>query len=114
MKEALDGPHNDLYAPEDVGVGYTGEENVIHKGQFAAGDSLYARLQRFAGKFGVEQRGIERVPNDERTDSSMSQIGTLVTSPPLFGISAHVANLAPSSHSGCLPTWSCRVSPLAL
>ncbi|KAI0810287.1 purine-cytosine permease [Xylaria sp. FL0064] len=41
------------------------------------GDSLFAKLQAFAGKYGVEQRGIERVPNDERTDSSMSQIGTL-------------------------------------
>ncbi|KAI0976595.1 purine-cytosine permease [Xylaria arbuscula] len=40
-------------------------------------NSLYSKLQAFAGKYGVEQRGIERVPNDERTDSSMSQIGTL-------------------------------------
>ncbi|KAI0443229.1 purine-cytosine permease [Xylaria telfairii] len=39
--------------------------------------SLYARLQAFAGQYGVEQRGIERVPNDQRTDSSMSQVGTL-------------------------------------
>ncbi|KAI0474775.1 purine-cytosine permease [Xylaria cf. heliscus] len=39
--------------------------------------SLYARLQAFAGKYGVEQRGIERVPRDERTDSSMSQVGTM-------------------------------------
>ncbi|KAI0861070.1 purine-cytosine permease [Xylaria cubensis] len=39
--------------------------------------SLYARLQAFAGKYGVEQRGIERVSSGERTDSSMSQVGTL-------------------------------------
>lgn len=40
--------------------------------------SLYARLQAFAGQYGVEQRGIERVPSGQRTDSSMSQVGTLV------------------------------------
>ncbi|KAI8951908.1 purine-cytosine permease [Xylaria longipes] len=39
--------------------------------------SLYARLQAFVGKYGVEQRGIERVPSGERTDSSLSQVGTL-------------------------------------
>lgn len=41
-------------------------------------NSPYARLQAFAEKYGVEKRGIERVPNDERTDTSMSQVGTLV------------------------------------
>ncbi|KAJ2990413.1 hypothetical protein NUW58_g2961 [Xylaria curta] len=41
------------------------------------GDSLYTKLQTFAGKYGVEQRGIERVLTCERTDSSMSQVGTL-------------------------------------
>ncbi|KAI1198374.1 purine-cytosine permease [Nemania serpens] len=40
-------------------------------------NSPYARLQAFAEKYGVEKRGIERVPNDERTDTSMSQVGTL-------------------------------------
>jgi NCS1 nucleoside transporter family len=40
-------------------------------------NSFYARAQRFAGKFGVEQRGIERVPSDERLPAGMSQIGTL-------------------------------------
>lgn len=40
-------------------------------------NSFYARAQRLAGKFGVEQRGIERVPSDERLPAGMSQIGTL-------------------------------------
>lgn len=70
---------NDEEAPVDIGVGYTGDENAVHKNDFTAGNSVYAKLQRFAGKFGVEQRGIERVPSDERTDSNMSQIGTLVS-----------------------------------
>jgi hypothetical protein len=64
----------------DVGVGYV-DENVVHKEEFTAGDSMYAKMQRFAGKFGVEQRGIERVPVEERTDTGMSKIGTLVRIP---------------------------------
>nr|POE62786.1 purine-cytosine permease fcyb [Quercus suber] len=36
---------------------------------FTIGDSYYARAQRFAAKFHVELRGIERVPEDERTDN---------------------------------------------
>jgi hypothetical protein len=43
-----------------------------------SGNSWYARTQRVLGKFGVEARGIERVPEDERTDSSLYQIGTMV------------------------------------
>lgn len=39
---------------------------------------LFARVQDFAGRFGVEQRGIERVLPDERTDTSVSKVGTLV------------------------------------
>lgn len=61
----------------DTGYGCVDDGNAVHKEAFAAGDSLYARLQRFVGKYGVEQRGIERVPNDERTDTSVSNIGTL-------------------------------------
>lgn len=36
---------------------------------FTYGDSFYAKTQRFAAKFQVELRGIERVPEDERTDN---------------------------------------------
>lgn len=39
---------------------------------------FFARVQEFTGRFGVEQRGIERVLPHERTDTSMSKIGTLV------------------------------------
>ncbi|KAI9659026.1 MAG: hypothetical protein M1821_001986 [Bathelium mastoideum] len=35
---------------------------------FEYGDSFYAKMQRLAGRFKIEQRGIERVPEDERTD----------------------------------------------
>ncbi|KAI1810273.1 purine-cytosine permease [Poronia punctata] len=61
----------------DVEQGQMTDLNVVSKDELAEGDSLFARIQAFAGKLGVEQRGIERVPSDERTDSSMSQVGTL-------------------------------------
>jgi len=78
-KDIENGSGEEKYGVPDVGVGYTGDENAVHKGDFTAGDSMYAKLQRIAGKFGVEQRGIERVPSDERTDTGMSKIGTLVS-----------------------------------
>jgi hypothetical protein len=63
---------------------YFGDEGAVHAETFIIGDSLYARAQRFATKFGVEARGIERVPSDERTDTGMSKIGTLVCTSLLF------------------------------
>ena len=45
---------------------------------FYEGNSVYARLQRFAGKYHIEQRGIERVPENERTDKSLVIVGTMV------------------------------------
>jgi hypothetical protein len=54
------------------------DEGAIHAETFIIGDSLYAKVHRFAGRFGVENRGIERVPSDERTDIGMSKIGTMV------------------------------------
>ena len=42
---------------------------------------FFARVQNFASRFGVEQRGIERVLPDERTDTSVSKVGTLVRNP---------------------------------
>lgn len=45
---------------------------------FTEGSSLYAKIQRFAGKYNIEQRGIERVPEDERTDRHLMTVGTMV------------------------------------
>ena len=52
---------------------------------FEAGNSLRAKLMRFAGKYGVEQRGIERVPENERTDNRrpLLNVATMVSHPPL-------------------------------
>jgi hypothetical protein len=57
---------------------------------FEYGTGLRAKLMRFAGKVGIEQRGIERVPENERTDSgfkALLNVATMVCSiskPPLF------------------------------
>jgi hypothetical protein len=54
------------------------ETGAVPASSFEFGDSTYAKLQRLGGKFKVEQRGIERVPEDERTDSSYWNIGSMV------------------------------------
>ncbi|KAI8626637.1 purine-cytosine permease [Xylariaceae sp. FL1651] len=64
-------------AGTDVESGQVSNINAVHEDAFTEENSFYAKLQAFAGRFGVEQRGIERVPDNEKTDSSMSQIGTL-------------------------------------
>ena len=42
---------------------------VVPGESFNYGTGIWAKMQRIAGRFGVEQRGIERVPEDERTDN---------------------------------------------
>ena len=54
------------------------ENGRVSAEDFAVGDTTYAKIQRFAGKFNIEQRGIERVPEDERTDTSLMNVGTMV------------------------------------
>ncbi|KAL7620343.1 Purine-cytosine permease fcy21 [Parahypoxylon ruwenzoriense] len=74
---------SDVAVALDYGLGYVGDGdgdgdgNAVRARDLTAGESPYAKLQRLAGRFGVEQRGIERVPSDERTDSGIVQIGTL-------------------------------------
>lgn len=54
------------------------EMGAVPGSSFEYGNSVYAKLQRLVGKINVEQRGIERVPEDERTDSSYWNIGSMV------------------------------------
>ena len=61
------------------GLSSSTQSNVQHgttadASDAAAGSSLTAKLMHFAGKFGVEQRGIERVPEDERTDTGFKAL----------------------------------------
>lgn len=96
-------------AGTDVEVGQVSDIDAVPSYMPTEGNSLFGKLQAFAGKFGVEQRGIERVPNDERTDSSLSQIGTLVRllqSPYQYG-----SLLIHPECSGFLPIWSSLLSP---
>lgn len=57
------------------------EVGAVPATSFEYGDSVYAKLQRLGGKMNVEQRGIERVPEDERSDTSYWNIGSMVFSP---------------------------------
>jgi hypothetical protein len=79
--------YNEGYANEkDLEVGAKEHDPYVNNGvladgavrgeTFETGNSLYAKLQRFAGKYGVEQRGIERVPEDERTDVKHPYLNT--------------------------------------
>lgn len=76
--------------PEDVGgvPSYMKEEDGAVPGEsFDVGNSWYAKLQRIAGKYGVEQRGIERVPEYERTDHhGLLNVGTMVRIPILLAM----------------------------
>jgi hypothetical protein len=55
------------------------DDGAVPGESFEIGNSWYAKLQRFAGKYGVEQRGIERVPENERTDHhGLLNVGTMV------------------------------------
>lgn len=56
---------------------YVPDDGAIAAETFVVGDSWYAKTQRLAGKMGVEQRGIERVPSDERSTAPVSQVGTM-------------------------------------
>ena len=57
------------------------KSGVVAGSNYEYADSTYARLQRLASKIKVEQRGIERIPEDERTDSSYWNIGSMVLVP---------------------------------
>ena len=59
------------------------ESGAVHGESFVHGDGMYAKLQRMVTKFGVEARGIERVPDDERTDKSTMKVGTMVRCAPV-------------------------------
>lgn len=58
------------------------EDGAVPGETFEMGNSWYARAMRVAGKFHIEQRGIERVPEDERADTGTKALlnaGTMVS-----------------------------------
>lgn len=58
------------------------DQGAVPGETFVQGEGLYAKVQRLAAKFHVEQRGIERVPENERTDTSLLNVGTMVRQEP--------------------------------
>lgn len=66
-----DEKHRSSIVPDETGA--------VHGETFVTGNSFYARFQRLVTRFGVEARGIERVPEDERTDKNTFKVGTMVS-----------------------------------
>ncbi|KAK3996870.1 purine-cytosine permease [Cladorrhinum sp. PSN332] len=40
-------------------------------------DSFFGKLQRYLGQYGVEERGVERVPEDQRTDKTLFKLANI-------------------------------------
>ena len=57
---------------------YADENGAVHGESFVTGDATYNKIQRFAARYKIEARGIERVPEDERTDENLHKVGTMV------------------------------------
>ncbi|SMQ44892.1 unnamed protein product [Zymoseptoria tritici ST99CH_3D7] len=55
------------------------EDGAVPGESFELGNSWYAKVQRLAGRFRVEQRGIERVPEDERTEFGTRALFNIAT-----------------------------------
>ena len=83
------------------------DDGAVPGETFVQGNSTYAKIQRLAAKFHVEQRGIERVPEDERFDNSLLNVGTMVSLLQMFE-----RITIDKIDSGSPPTWWCRLSPL--
>ncbi|RAH67510.1 cytosine permease [Aspergillus aculeatinus CBS 121060] len=64
---------------------------------FMYGNSVYAKLQRLAGKFNIEQRGVERVPENERTDTSYFNISSMWLAANMVVSSFAIGILGPES-----------------
>ena len=64
---------------ENGDIDLRNNENVVHKEEFYAGNSIYAKLHRMTGRWGVEERGIERLPSDERDARKPMTVGITVS-----------------------------------
>lgn len=64
---------------------FVAEDGAVPGESFFVGDSYYAKAQRLAARFKIEARGIERVPEDERTDTgfrALLNVATMVSTYP--------------------------------
>jgi hypothetical protein len=102
------------------------EDGAVAGESFEIGNTWNAKLQRLAGKFNVEQRGIERVPEDERTDKgfrALLNVSTMVCDHRQLSdmhmmlcldlsASRSLETHADFINSGCQPTWLFHRLPL--
>ncbi|KAK3075958.1 Purine-cytosine permease fcy21 [Teratosphaeriaceae sp. CCFEE 6253] len=58
---------------------YQEADGAVPGESFEYGTGVRAKMMRFAGKLGIEQRGIERVPEDERTDTGFKALLNVAT-----------------------------------
>ncbi|KAJ5143883.1 uncharacterized protein N7515_002670 [Penicillium bovifimosum] len=86
ITKAFRGPDQDLEKAPEVNTDSesnptkpfdNASDGAVPGESFEYGDSLYAKIQRLAGKLNIEQRGVERVPESERTDTSYLNIGSM-------------------------------------
>lgn len=91
-------------------ISYTDGVGAVPGESFAYGDGWYAKMQRLAGKLNVEQRGIERVPENERTDDGFkallnvaTMVSFLISLPLTIFPSTLTINL--QKNSGYQQTW---------
>ncbi|KAK4202204.1 putative purine-cytosine permease [Triangularia verruculosa] len=68
---------NDKYRGSDAGDDGSNTASNSHEILVLQSDKngFFARLQRIAGGYGVEERGVERVPESERKDTRASKMG---------------------------------------
>jgi hypothetical protein len=69
----------DVEKNHPMGTTHVLDDGAVPGESFEHGTGLFAKMHRLAGRFGVEQRGIERVPENERTDTSLINVGTMVS-----------------------------------
>ncbi len=89
------------------------EDGAVPGDTFEIGDSWYAKTQRLAGRLKIEQRGIERVPEDEREDSGFKALLNTMTMVGGRSWTTKDDNMLMKFCSGSPPIWSCPPSPLA-
>lgn len=68
---------------------FIADDGAVPGETFEVGDTFYAKAMRLAGKLRIEQRGIERVPEDERADNGFKALlnaGTMVRMIPDMGV----------------------------
>lgn len=85
--------------------------NAVPGESFEIGTGWYARAQRLAGKLRIEQRGIERVPEDERTDAGFKALLNVATMWLSANVRASYVTTKLPSSSNIRYRWSCRALP---